>query len=83
MTDFDVKKMKAEGVKYFVSLMIGALEGGFVDGNTVTLAQLHQVAKNHLKDSYDIDSADIIEEWGEDVAKLCGLEISDSKNKPH
>jgi hypothetical protein len=31
------------------------------------------VAKHHIKDNYGIDTPNIVEEWGEDVAKLCGL----------
>jgi hypothetical protein len=67
------EKIKADAVKNFVNLMIGALEAGFVDSNSPTLAEIHQVAKHHIKDTYGIDTPNISEEWGEDVAALCGL----------
>jgi hypothetical protein len=66
-------KIKADAVKNFVNLMIGALEAGFVDSNRPTLAEIHQVAKHHIKDTYGIDTPNIYEEWGEDVAELCGI----------
>jgi len=67
------EQIKAEAVKGFVNLMIGALEAGFVDSNSPTLAEIHQVARHHIKDSYGISTPSISDEWGEDVAALCGF----------
>lgn len=66
-------KVKADAVKEFVSLMIGAFESGFVDKNNPTLAEIHRVAQNHIKDNYGIDTPNIEEEWGKEAAKECGL----------
>jgi hypothetical protein len=68
-------QIKADAVNEFVCGMIGALESGFIDKNTLTLAQLHRVAQNHVKDTYSIDLPHITEQWGEDVAKLCGYPL--------
>ena len=66
-------EIKAEAVKEFVSLMIGAFESGFIDTPKLTLAQLHRVAQNHCKDSYGVDTPTLVAEWGEETAKDCGL----------
>jgi len=71
-------QIKADAINDFVSHMIGALEAGFIDENTATLAQIHRVAQNYVKDSFDIKLPHITEQWGEDVAKLCGHPITDS-----
>lgn len=70
---FDIDEIKAEAVHDFVNMMIGALEAGFVESSSPTLAEIHQVAKHHIEANYGIDIPNIVEEWGEDVAKLCGL----------
>lgn len=69
----NVDDIKAEAVEDFVGLIIRAFESGFVDSNTLTLAQLHEIARNHIRDSYGIETPDIVQSWGEDVAKLCDL----------
>lgn len=66
-------QIKAAAVKEFVSMMIGAFESGFIDTPKLTLAQLHRVAQNHCKDSYGIDTPDIVAEWGEETSRECGL----------
>jgi hypothetical protein len=70
---FDIDEIKAEAVQDFVNMMIGALEAGFVESSSSTLSEIHQFAKHHIKDNYGIDIPNIVDEWGEDVAKLCGL----------
>lgn len=67
------QQIKADAISEFVNTMIGALESGFIDSNTCTLAQVHQVAKHHIKDNYGIDTPNIVEQWGKEVAELCGL----------
>ncbi|SEQ48127.1 protein of unknown function [Amphritea atlantica] len=61
------------GVMKFVNMMIGALESGFVDDNRPSLAQIHQIARHHIKDNYGIDHPSITEEWGQYVTELCGI----------
>jgi len=69
----NVDEIKAEAVQYFVQMMIGAREAGFLESSNLSLAEIHQVAKHHIKDNYGVGTPNIVEEWGEDVAELCGL----------
>ena len=72
-------KIKADAINEFVSMMIGARESGFVESSTLTLAELHRVAQNHCKDAYGIELPHIIDQWGVDVADLCGYPLSASE----
>lgn len=72
-TEAGIAQLKTDAVMSFVNLMIGAYDSGFVDTNNPTLAEIHQVARNHIKDSYGIDTPSIVEQWGVDVARECGL----------
>lgn len=72
------EQIKADAINEFVCHMIGALEAGFIDENTASLAQIHRVAQNYVKDSFGIELPHITEQWGKDVAKLCGYPLSDS-----
>lgn len=79
MTD---NQIKAEAVNEFVTMMIGAFESGFVDKNNPTLAEIHQVARHHIKDKYGIETPSIVEQWGEALARDCGLgKASAQKNQ--
>jgi len=66
-------KLKAEAVINFVDLMIGAFESGFVDKNNPTLSEIHQVARNHVRDTYGEEYPPIDQRWGKELAKECGL----------
>ena len=70
-------QIKADAVNEFVSLMIGALDGGFVGTNNPTLAEIHRVAQHHVNDRYGVELPSITEQWGKETAELCGL----AKNK--
>ena len=65
------KQLKADAINEFVSVMIGAFESGFVDKNNPTLAEIHRVAHHHVNDNYGIKLPNIVEQWGEDLAKEC------------
>ena len=67
------EQIKADAINEFVCSMIGALDSGFIEENTANLAQIHRVMQNYCKDKYAIDIPHIAEQWGEDIAKLCGL----------
>lgn len=68
------KEIRVDAIKGFVNLMIGAHEAGFVDKNNPTLSEIHQVAKNHIKDSLGIDTPCIVEEFGLATAIACGMD---------
>ena len=72
-------KIKADAINEFVSMMIGARESGFIESSTLTLAELHRVAQNHCKDSLDVELPHITEQWGIDVADLCGYPLSETE----
>lgn len=65
-------QIKADAISKFVNTMIGALEAGFIDTAQCNLAQIHRVAQHHVKDNYGIDLPHITEQWGDEMAKLCG-----------
>lgn len=71
--------IKADTIYDFVNEMIGAFESGFVDKNNPTLAQIHRIAQVYVKDNYDLDLPNIVEQWGSDLAQECGLVIKDLK----
>jgi hypothetical protein len=81
---------KSAAIMNFVDLMIGALESGFVEKNNPTLAEIHQVARNHIKDNYNVQYDPIDKRWGDEVAELCGLKkprpadnaLGDEREKP-
>ena len=66
-----VKEIKAEAVKEFVNLMIGARSSGFIETGICDLAEVHRVAQVHIKDNYGIESKSLKEEWGDDIFNLC------------
>ena len=66
-------QIKADAISEFVNMMIGAFEAGFIDTPNCNLAQIHRVMQNHAKDSYGVELPHITEQWGEDLAKRCGL----------
>lgn len=72
-------QIKADAINEFVNTMIGALEAGFVEGNNLTLAQLHRVAQNHVKDAYGIELPNLVDQWGEDTAKECGMKVTNHR----
>lgn len=65
------KKALADEVMAFVGGIVGAYEAGFVDSPVLTIGQLFQVARNHVKDSYDVDVKSLSEQMGEDFAREC------------
>ena len=71
-----VREMRAEAVRLFVDNLIGAFESGFIDSNTVSLAQLHRVMQTHVEDNYQIKVPHIREAWGEWVADNCGFDFA-------
>ena len=66
-------QLKADAINEFVSMMIGALNAGFTEKNNPTLQEIHRVAQVHIKDNYGIDMPNIVEQWGQETAELCGL----------
>ncbi len=68
-------KLQGQAVIEFVDMMIGAMESGFTDINKITLAQIYQVARHHVKDNYGKDTPSIAEKWGDERARACGVKI--------
>lgn len=74
-----LENTKAAAVMEFVDLMIGAFESGFVNENTLNLAQLHRIAENHVKDSFNVTYAGIVERHGRELAVECGAKFAEVK----
>lgn len=61
-----------DGINDFINSIIAARESGFIDSSTATIAEFHRVAQNHVFDKYGINLPGLVEQWGKEVAKLCG-----------
>ena len=72
-------RKKADAVYGFVTMMVAAFEAGFLDENKLTLAEIHNIAVSHIEDNYTIKMPDIVEQWGDSVAKECGLITQEDK----
>jgi hypothetical protein len=72
-------QIKADAINEFVCSIIGAFEAGFVETNRPTLAELHQVARNHVKDNYGVSLPDIVDQWGKETAIACGMDLETEK----
>lgn len=75
MDEQSEKQIKADGINEFVCSMIDALETGFLDENSATLAEIHRVMQNFCKDRYGVELPHISEQWGEETARLCGHKL--------
>lgn len=53
--------------------MIGAFESGFVDSNSLNLAELYRIAQNYIKDKYGEEIQNMRDAWGDDTYKLCSI----------
>lgn len=73
--DFESRlpSIKAEAIRSFVNHMIAAFDAGFVDGSTLTLAQIHRVMQNYNKDNYGVEVPHISSDWSAVTCKQCGF----------
>lgn len=69
--DDAIKQVQADAVMHFMATPVGAYESGFVDTPLCTIAELYQVARNHVKDNYGVETKSLAEEMGEDFAREC------------
>jgi hypothetical protein len=69
----NLNQLKANAITDFIGIMIGAFESGFTDTSTLNLQQLHRFSQHHIKDEYDIEIKNIVDEWGREFAEECGL----------
>ena len=65
------KALAAKAVMDFAATPVGAYEAGFVDTPHLTIAQLYQVARHHVRDNYGVETKSLVEEMGEDFAREC------------
>ena len=65
------EQIKADAINDFICQIIGAREAGFIDSSMFSLAELHQVARNHIKDELGIPMPSLAEQWGAGTAELC------------
>ena len=70
----DDMKIKAEAVMEFVDYMVGAFDAGLIDESTLTIADIYQMARNHVADNYSVSTKSLSEEWGSYVFSGCGGE---------
>ena len=66
-----VKAAKAVGVNNFVNTQIGAFESGFINTSDLTLFNMYQYARQHVKDNYDMEATAFSEQWGVDMIRYC------------
>jgi hypothetical protein len=65
------KALAAKAVMDFAATPVGAYEAGFVDTPHLTIAELYQVARHHVRDNYGVETKSLAEEMGEDFAREC------------
>ena len=61
-------QIKADAIGELISIIIGSYESGFVDRASLTMAELHKIARNHVIDNYNIQLPTLDESWGLDLA---------------
>jgi len=64
-------ELKAKAVMEFAGMMVGAYTSGFVHSHEPTIAEVYQVARNHVKDTYGVDTKPLTDEIGQELADLC------------
>lgn len=71
----DIKRanndLSGNAVMEFVNNMVSAFDAGFIDNNKITIAEIYQMAKNHVKDNYNMDVKPMRETWGEEIYLDC------------
>ena len=72
--------MKAKSIMDFVNEIAGAHEAGCV-GNTFTIAQLYEVARNHCSDELGVEVPTIAEQWGEDAVRDLSVKPASTANE--
>ncbi len=70
-----MSKEKSDAVMEFVGNIAGAFDAGFIDTPILTIGQLYQVARNHVKDNYGIDEPQLSEVFSEEFAELVNPKI--------
>ncbi len=74
-------QIKADAINDFVSSLISARVTGWITVSTITLAELHRVAQNHVEDNYGVELPTLINQWGKSVAEICGFKVADVGNE--
>lgn len=65
------KQELADAIMGFAGDFIGAYLNGFIDTPLTNIAQIYQVARNHVKDSYGIDTKTLTDEIGKEDFDRC------------
>lgn len=66
-----INTIKAAAVREFVETMVGAYESNFVETPILTIGQLYQVMRNHIKDGYGIETPSLAAQMGKEFADEC------------
>jgi len=71
-----MSKEKSDAVMEFVGTIVGAFDAGFIDTPILTIGQLYQVARNHVKDTYGIDEKPLSEVYSKEFAELVNTKLT-------
>ncbi len=71
MTEQELNIIKTKAIMDFANMHVGAFDSGFVDGNTLTVYDVHRSAQNYVLDTYKVNVQSLAEEWGNDTAIEC------------
>ena len=66
-----IKTAQGMAVMNFVDVQIGAFESGFIDSSDLTLFQMHQYSRQHVKDNYEMETPYFSDVWGVDMICHC------------
>ncbi|SEG21622.1 hypothetical protein [Marinobacterium lutimaris] len=66
-----LKEIQAKAVMEFAGVPVGAFEANFIETPHLTIAELYQYARHHVRDHYGYEAKSLADEMGEDFAREC------------
>jgi hypothetical protein len=71
MSEQKLNIIKTEAIMAFANMHVGAFDAGFVEGNTLTVYDVHRSAQNYVRDTFQVNVRSLAETWGNDTAVDC------------
>lgn len=73
-------KSEAFAVMEFVQTIVGAYSAGFTKTPILTIGQLYQIARNHVKDTYGVEEPPLSEVMGEEFSAKANPKLATTIN---
>lgn len=65
----EIDKLKAKAVMDFAGDFINAYASGFVDTPAISIGTIYEVARNHVKDNFSLDTKSLTDEYSEEFER--------------